>query len=116
MKVAIPIWNELISNVFDFSRAVLIVEFDGASEIRRREVTLQARHMVERLQVLTSNNIDVLLCGAISRELRVMVRAAGIEVISSRAGSVKDTLSFIKQQLCSPALQEAARQDSENNR
>lgn len=42
MKIAIPIYNSNISNVFDFAHRLLLVEIENNKEVNRSEIPLEA--------------------------------------------------------------------------
>ena len=92
MKIAIPIYNDSISNVFDFAHKLLLVEIENCREVGRSEVALQVQSLPERAGSLKPLGVDVLLCGAISRALANMVTASGIEVLPYVTGPVDDVL------------------------
>ena len=92
MKLALPVWNDNISNVFDFAGRLLLVEIENGKEIEKSEVTLRFRTLPERTGELKQLGVDVLLCGAISRALANMVTASGIEILPYVTGQVDDVL------------------------
>jgi len=103
MKIAIPVWNDNLSNVFDFAGRLLLVEIENAREVSRSEVPLQAESLPERAGRLKQLGADVLLCGAISQALAIMVTASGIQVLPYVTGRVDDVLqAYITGQLVQP--------------
>jgi len=103
MKIAIPVWNDNLSNVFDFAHRLLLVEIENAREVSRTEVPLQAESLPERVGRLKQLGVDVLLCGAISRALANMVTDSGIQVLPYVTGRVDDVLqAYLTGQLLQP--------------
>ncbi len=103
MKVAIPLWNECVSNVFDFAHRLLLVEIESGEEINRSEVELKTESLLQRAGQLKSLEVDVLVCGAISRALAHMVTASGIQVLPYVTGRVDDVLqAYLTGQLVRP--------------
>jgi predicted Fe-Mo cluster-binding NifX family protein len=92
MKIAIPIWNDCVSNVFDFADCILLVEIDGDKEISRSQISFESKTFSKRIRQLKSLNIDLLVCGAISRALAELVIASGIEVLAYITGGIDDVL------------------------
>ena len=92
MKVAISIWNDCVSNVFDFADCILLVEIDGDEEIGRSQISFESKSFPKRISQLKSLKVDLLVCGAISRVLAEMVTAAGIEVLAYVTGGIDDVL------------------------
>lgn len=101
-KIAIPICNGCVSNVFDFAANILVVEIEGGRETGRCEVPLRSRLLPERVGQLAELKVDVLVCGAVSRLLANMVMAGGIEIRSNVMGRVDDVLeAYLTNQLMS---------------
>jgi len=92
MKIAISIWNKSVSNVFDFSTELLLLEFDNSQEISRASVELSEQSLVHKANKLRSLGVDVLICGAISREMLCSISDSKIEVLSYVTGSIDDVL------------------------
>jgi len=103
MKIAIPIYNSNVSNVFDFAHRLLLVDIENGKEINRSEVALESRSLPQRAGQLKSLGVDVLVCGAISRLLANMVITSGIEVLPYVTGHVDNVLqAYITEQLVRP--------------
>ena len=103
MKIAIPLWNDCVSNVFDFAHRLLLVDIENGKEINRSEIELKADSLLQRAGRLKSLEADVLVCGAISRALAQMVTASGIQVLPYVTGRVDDVLqAYLSGQLVRP--------------
>jgi predicted Fe-Mo cluster-binding NifX family protein len=103
MKIAVPIWNDSVSNVFDFAGRLLLVELANGKEVSRSEVPLRVQSLPERAGGLKRLGVNVLLCGAISRALANMVTASGIEVLPYVTGRVNEVLqAYFTGQLTQP--------------
>jgi predicted Fe-Mo cluster-binding NifX family protein len=103
MKIAIPVWNGYVSNVFDFAHRLLLVDIENGQEVNRSEVELKAESLSQRAVSLKNLGVDVLICGAISRALACMVTASGTEVLAFVTGRVGDVLqAYLTGQLVKP--------------
>ena len=103
MKLAIPIYNSNISNVFDFAHRLLLVDIENGKEANRSEVALESQLLPQRAGQLKNLEVDVLVCGAISRVLANMVTASGIQVLPYVTGSIDDVLqAYLTGQLAKP--------------
>ena len=103
MKLAIPIYNSNISNVFDFAHRLLLVDIENGKEANRSEVALESRLLPQRAGQLKNLGVDVLVCGAISRALAYMISASGIQVLPYVTGSIDDVLqAYLTGQLVKP--------------
>ena len=93
MKIGIPVWRDLVSNVCDFADTMLVVELDARGvQIGRTSAELHSRCPAERVSELRALGLDVIICGAISRPLASMLAGSGIEIFSFSRGSVDDVL------------------------
>ena len=103
MKIAIPIYNDSVSNVFDFAHRLLLVKIENGKEANRSEVALESQLLPQRASQLRSLGVDVLVCGAISRVLANMVTASGIQLLPYVTGRVNDVLqAYLNGQLVQP--------------
>ncbi len=103
MKIAIPICNDCVSNVFDFAANILLVDIEDGRETSRCEIPLQSQLLLQRADQLKSLEVDVLVCGAISRALANMVITCGIEVLPYVTGRIDDVLkAYLTNQLVNP--------------
>ena len=92
MKIAIPLYNDSVSNVFDFAGKLLLVEIENSKEANRFEIALEGQLLPQRVSKLKNLEVDVLICGAISRVLAEMITASGIQVLPYVTGSIDDVL------------------------
>ena len=103
MKLAMPIYNSNISNVFDFAHKLLLVDIENGKEANRSEVALKNQLLPQRAGQLKNLGVDVLVCGAISRVLANMVTTSGIQVLPYVTGSINDVLqAYLTGQLVKP--------------
>lgn len=92
MNVAIPALEDRVSPVFDVAQSVVLVDLDGGHERRRQTVALCSQDLLRRVAELRQHGVDVLICGAISRPLEALLRAAAIHVIPQTCGLVEEVL------------------------
>jgi len=93
MRVAIAVWNDRISPVFDTSSRLVLVDVEQGTERGRRIVEVGADSFpTQRARRLTELGVDVLICGAISRVLAELVSASGVVVIPWVSGPVEGVL------------------------
>jgi len=103
MKIAIPVYGEYVSNVFDFAHRLLLVDVENGIETNRSEVALENKLLSQRVVQLKKLRADVLVCGAISQELAMMVLSSEIEVLPFVTGNVEDLLeAYIAGELTGP--------------
>jgi predicted Fe-Mo cluster-binding NifX family protein len=103
MKIAIPIYNDSVSSVFDFAHRLSLVEIENGKEVNRSEVALESQLLPQRVGQLKSLGVDALVCGAISRVLANMITASGIQLLPYVTGRVDDVLqAYLNGQLVQP--------------
>jgi predicted Fe-Mo cluster-binding NifX family protein len=91
-RVAVPTWKGRVSPVFDVAEHLLLVDLDGGRERDRTVHHVSGGEPLQRAQVLTSRDVDVLVCGAISRTMEQVLTAAGVEVVPGIRGEVDAVL------------------------
>ena len=105
MNVAMPIWNGRVSPVFDTARRLLIVQFEDGAEVARAEKAIGQDPLPRRAATLAELNVDVLLCGAVTRPLSTMLSGAGVTVVPFVSGGIDEVLdAFIEGRLSDPRL------------
>jgi len=92
MKIAVPVNNDRVSPVFDVAGRLLLVDVEGDRETGREEVSLDDQEIGPRARHVGELRVDVLICGAISRPLEMMLEDAGIEVVPHTCGNVEQVL------------------------
>jgi len=96
MKVAIPIWVNRISPVFDVAKRLLVVDIEGGAEVSREETGLEETQLMLRARRVAELGVDVLICGAVSRPLEEMLVSREVRVIPNICGPVEEVLrSFV---------------------
>lgn len=102
--IGIPSWQERVSPVFDVARSLVVLRVERGRIVNRYSVDLEEStfgRRVARLQVL---DIDLLICGAISRPLARLLTGLGIEVMAGISGSVEDVIdSYLQGRLPDPS-------------
>jgi len=92
MKIALSTWKDCISTVFDAADQLLILDPAGANGYKRTTIKLISADIAGRANEMKEQQIDVLICGAISRPLENLLIALGIEVYSFVRGPVEDVI------------------------
>lgn len=92
MKIALSVWKDYISTVFDTADQLLVLEIDGTGGQKRMIVKLNAADVAGRANQIKEKQIDVLICGAISRPLEASIVSLGIRVYAFVRGPVEEVL------------------------
>jgi predicted Fe-Mo cluster-binding NifX family protein len=90
MRVAVTAWEGRVSPVFDTARHIFC--FDVADGFGRRagETEMLSDEPQAKLKRLQELGVSVLICGAVSRPLAVMLSATGIRLVPFLAGEVEE--------------------------
>jgi predicted Fe-Mo cluster-binding NifX family protein len=92
MKLAIPVSGGRVSTAFDFSRRLLLLEYEDGREVSRAELVLEEENPLSRARRLQTLGVKVLICGAISWTLAEHLVSSGIDVIPFVGGEVEEVL------------------------
>lgn len=90
MRLALSVFKDCISIVFDAADQFMIVEMDGSGDSKRTSEKFLANDPAGRALQLKSKSIDVLICGAISRPMQSAIISQGIKVHPFIRGKVHD--------------------------
>ena len=98
MKIALSIWKDCVSTVFDAADQLLIFEPDGTSGYKRTTIKLISTDVKGRATEMKEQQIDVLICGAISRPLETLLISLGIRVFAFVRGPVDRSFCGLSEQ------------------
>lgn len=93
MKAAFTTWKNRIAPVFDVAQEVVLVELDQGRQRVSNAMCLPEGTLEAKVQRLSEYDVEVLVCGAMSRAAHALVGAKEIEIFSFVAG---DTDSVIQ--------------------
>jgi predicted Fe-Mo cluster-binding NifX family protein len=93
MKVAVPVWNGHVSPVLDTANTLQVVTVDEGSISARENVPLENPFVSARADQVRRLGVDVLICGALSRPLCMMIESAGAQVFAWVSGDVDDVIN-----------------------
>jgi predicted Fe-Mo cluster-binding NifX family protein len=105
MKIAVTIWEDRISPVFDASRRLLIVDIQDTQIGGRAFFVFDPEQPSDLANALINLDVKVLICGAISQLPAMIINAAGITLIPFITGAVDRVLeTFAKGDSLEPAF------------
>ncbi len=93
MQIALPVWRGRISPLLDTAGHLLVVEMDGRHETARRQEALSGRILQERAAVISGLGCDWVICGAVSREMAIMLAALDVRLLPWVAGEVDEIIT-----------------------
>jgi len=94
MKIAMTVWGNRISPVFDSAQTLLVAEIYQAEVISRQIELFEAGLFSHLIELLAELEVRVLICGALSDEPATMLAASEIEVIPFITGEAEAVLSL----------------------
>ena len=86
MKVAIPIFENRISPRFDFSPEMWVIEVEGGKVVKQEKFSTTNLNLAQRLEQITSNGVDKVICGGIDGLSRDQLGSRGIDVVQDVIG------------------------------
>jgi len=92
MKIAVPIWNNRISPLFDTACRVLIWSVERGRNGEWEEHNLQGLIPPMKVRKVKELGADILICGAVSNPIACLVESAGIELVPWVSGPVGEVL------------------------
>ncbi len=97
MKVALTVWGNRISPVFDSAKKILIVQIENRKIKSRQYTSFNFKLRGNMCEKLTDTGAEVLICGAISKEAYHFFDSSTIELIPFVSGNAEVVLeSYIK--------------------
>ncbi|MBW2624372.1 MAG: NifB/NifX family molybdenum-iron cluster-binding protein [Deltaproteobacteria bacterium] len=92
MKVALTVWENRISPVFDSTRMLLIVNIENRGVAEKQYVPFDCDSPFSRAAKLDDLGAGVLICGAISNSFANLIEVRNIRIIPFIAGAVDEVI------------------------
>ena len=89
MKIAIPIFGNRISPRFDFSPEMWIIDVEGGEVVRQEKLPTANLNLPQRLEQITSNGVDKVICGGIDGYCQSQLGSKGIDVVQDVIGEAE---------------------------
>ena len=96
-NIAVTVWGERVSPVFDAARTLLIARIEGNCVHATALFAVDPDRPLELLRLLRAQQVMVIICGAVSEGPAAMIEAAGVQLIPFIAGDVQQVLSHYLQ-------------------
>ncbi len=105
MKVALTVWGERISPLYDAAQKILVAKIDDNGICGMQYEPFHHELPIERAVRLCDLQVGILICGAISEISANMLNAYGIELIPFIAGKVDKILNaYVSGRLTEPGF------------
>lgn len=92
MQVALTVWQDRISPLFDATSRLLIARIKGGRVVERRLEDFGGVSILFRAARLDDLGIRVLICGGITEFSEQLIQARGIKVLSFKSGKIDTVL------------------------
>ena len=99
MKVAVTVWEDRVSPVFDASRKLLIAEIEDTRITNRSHFLFDPEYPAGLAKILGALDVPVLICGAVSQMPANVLTSGGIDLVPFITGQVERVLDVYAQGL-----------------
>ncbi len=97
MRVAVTVWENRISPVFDSANMLMIAQVEENEVIERSYEQMNTQCVDQVARALCEKNVNQIICGAVSEESAFVLEKHGIELIPFLAGEIELVLDrYIK--------------------
>ena len=97
MKVALTVWEDRISPLFDYARLLLVADVEGRGITNKHFEPFECESAFSRAARLDDLGVQVLICGGISDFYANLVEARKIKLIPFATGGIDEVLeAFVK--------------------
>jgi len=93
MKIAIPIWNGRVSPVMDTASQLLILKIQNGREMSRSVLPIPKMDIIQRARFITNVEIDLLICGALSRPFENALSHHGLSIYPWIKGDIDEIIT-----------------------
>lgn len=102
-KLAVPVFRSRVAPVFNWCSKILLLEEQATSGSTGQEIVLLNMNAFERLRILRSEGVRILICGALSPDLLSYGNRLGFQIVYGVAGDIDEVLqAFQTQKLGQP--------------
>ncbi len=93
-RIAITVWRNRVSPVFDASQRLLIVEIEGGCVSGQYYHSFNPSLLEGLIDFLSQHEIVLLVCGAVTQETTDTLQQASVKVISFITGTEQEVLQM----------------------
>ena len=104
MNIGLSTFEEKLSVAFDFAENIFVFSIDNNNKIiDKKQYNLSSANFFERANEIKKLEVDILICGCISRCSLEMLNQMGIKVISHVSGTIDSVINaYLKNELNNP--------------
>lgn len=97
MNIAITIWGDRISPVFDSAQTLMVVGVDGGQITDKKIVSFRSDFFTQFLGLLEEKEVRILICGALCKGPVKALESRGVVVFPFMTGEVEKVLEIFMQ-------------------
>jgi len=94
MKVAMTVWGNRISPVFDAAQTILLADIEDGAIVHRHREFLPRLVASGIARMLVEKGIDTLICGAISERPAEIIQQAEVKLLPFVSGNAEKFLDL----------------------
>ncbi len=94
MNIAVTAWGNRISPVFDSSGTLMIATIHQNRITDRKIKSFDPQYPAGYMRILRQYDVDVLICGAITKGHAVMIQAGNVRLVSFVTGDIDTVLAL----------------------
>lgn len=95
MKIAIPVWENRVSPVFDTSTHILVADIKENRLVSKEIISLQGITLYQRIELLHKLRIRTFICCAVTRPLLESILGKNIKAVSNICGDIDQILDAV---------------------
>ena len=92
MRIAITVWGNRISPVFESSENLMVVKIENYKITRQKILKIVPKTVVQAIEMMKKKKADILICGAITERDSQRIRDNGIHLVSFISGNTDKIL------------------------
>ena len=93
MILAVTIWNESISPVFEVSQTLVLFEVKDGLVTQKETIAVPSTNSFDKVKVLIELGVDTLICGALTRPIEKMILNQGLELHPFISGKLNEVIT-----------------------
>ena len=94
MLIAFPKLNDNISPVLDTAKMLIVIEINNGEVKSQSEISLCVEKSRDKAKLI-ANHTNILVCGAVSREMYSHLRYLGVKVYPWYMGKANEIIGFL---------------------
>ncbi len=87
MKIAIPLWQNRVAPVLDWSSALKIYNLEGEKITGEELIDISGMSLAQRLKIIHSQKVKMVICNGVSFFCKACLLINSVEVVSNISGN-----------------------------